>query len=316
MNSLQGHFSRAVANLGDELKTLRLFVEATLDFPDEEDVDRGVEFGLTERLVGIVSELESLRGQTRQAVTLNQGVTVAILGAPNAGKSSLLNALCGEDRAIVTEIAGTTRDLLPVDLIIGGLPVRLVDTAGLRQTADRVEGEGVRRAFEAARRADLVLWVVDAAVLETRPNDWLETERQEIQKLDQSFWSDVEPRLVSVLSKRDRHPGPAVAGWVDTSARTGLGIEPLTALLRERAGLEAGFGAESAGFTARARHLEALDDCAAALADAAGAVDAGDGGVLLAEDLRAAHDALGRILGRVTPDDLLGEIFSEFCIGK
>ncbi len=322
MTSLQGRFSALVTELADQLMTARLFVEATLDFPDEEDVDRGEEFGLTERLVGVQQALGTLMQDTRCAVTLNQGVTIAILGAPNAGKSSLLNALSGEDRAIVTEIAGTTRDVLPVDLVIGGLPVRLIDTAGIRQTDDPVEAEGVRRALEQAKRADIVLLVDDAVTVDAaRPNDRYNLFQSVVEDLDRSFWSEVESRVIRVASKADLasttvETEQLVGQPISTSVVTGAGIDELVEALLRKVGLEDGFAREGSAFTARARHLEALAECAAALTRAQDTLDAQDGGVLLAEELRAAHDALGRILGRVTPDDLLGVIFSQFCIGK
>jgi len=324
LRSLQGVFSDQVHQLADELRTLRLFVEATLDFPDEEDVDRGAEFGLTERLDGIVSQLAQLLQNTRSAALMTEGITVALLGAPNAGKSSLLNALSGEDRAIVTEIPGTTRDLLPVDLDLDGLPIRLVDTAGLRDTPDKIEQQGVSRALNQAHQADLLLLVIDAAEIVDRANfDLTERSLRTLSGLDQDLALNPE-RLIVVFSKQDTLTEPGLltsvkrrSGFatVATSAHTGDGLLELKEAIKLTVGV--GVSADSNSYTARQRHVEALQDANAILQRAHQLAQiAQDGGVLLAEELRLAHDALGRIVGHTSPDDLLGDIFQNFCIGK
>lgn len=338
LRSLQGAFSSQVFQLGDELRHLRLFVEATLDFPDEEEVDRGAEFGLTERLDGIAERLSSLLQNTRSAATFTEGVTVALVGAPNAGKSSLLNALSGEDRAIVTDIPGTTRDLLPVDLDLDGLPVRLVDTAGIRLTEDIVEQQGVERAKAQAEQADVVLVLVDASsrdwqqeLSQSTQGDALElTERLIGSVLQDSAHISVEPeRSVLVLTKADLVLSLSATLGIDpddpsrerqnqllvTSATSQQGLQALKDRVKQQVGVA--LGAESNTFTARQRHVEALQATSASLerAQELAAVSV-DGGVLLAEELRLAHDTLGQIVGVTTPDDLLGDIFQNFCIGK
>jgi len=294
--SLEGRFSREVRALADALLRLRVEAEALLDFPDEDvEADNAA---YRARLEAWTERLAALRRNAAEGERLSEGFVCVLAGPPNAGKSSLLNALAGAERAIVTEQPGTTRDLVEVDILLEGLPLRLVDTAGLRETDNPIEAEGVRRARERAKRADLVLAIRDdtAPVAEPEPLDW-------------------EDRLV-VLNKIDRSgrsPGvcelegqPTVA----VSATTGAGLEALGERLRQAAlGASA---SEGARFSARRRHLVALERAAEALKRARSA----EVGELAAEELRTAQEALGEITGQVTNEDLLGAIFSTFCLGK
>ena len=270
-----------------------MLLEADIDFPDEEvDVLAGSE--VLGAISALLNGVEQILSQARQGVRLARGASVAIIGAPNAGKSSLLNALSGEEAAIVTSIPGTTRDVLKVDLVLRGLPVRLIDTAGLRDATDAVEEEGIRRALAQAREADLVVHLKDLSA----PNI----------DVPQSWLDEIEAPL-EVWNKSDLvEAAPAEA----ISAKSGAGlsdfIDRLTAAL--------GYQADASAFTARQRHVRALEEAKAALISAQALAERRSQSELIAEDVRLAHLRLGEIVGEVTSDALLGEIFSSFCIGK
>jgi tRNA modification GTPase len=297
--SLEGEFSRRVDQVVEGLTGLRVWIEAALDFPDEE-IDFLAAPELQDKLHRVAAELDALRTAAERGRRLVDGLHVVIAGAPNAGKSSLLNALAGEERAIVTDVAGTTRDLLRERIRIDGIELTLVDTAGLRDAPDVVEREGIRRAHEELGKADLVLAVVDATGATPAlplpagvPVLWLHSK------------ADL---LAQVPAPQSRADGRHL--WL--SVRSGSGLDALRAALREAAGL--GEGAEGS-FSARARHVDALARGAEALARAAAQLHHG-AGELAAEELRQAQDALGEITGRVDADALLGRIFGDFCIGK
>jgi len=306
MRSLSGAFSAKVTGLEKMIVRLRVYVEASIDFPEEE-----VEFlasgQLAERLDVLLASVRGLLKKGRQGVLMSQGVDIALVGAPNVGKSSLLNRLTGEDTAIVTDLPGTTRDLLKVDLVLDGLPIRLVDTAGLRATEDPAEAEGVRRARRQAAQADLVLAVSDS------------TERSTATPEHTAATPHCEgPRALLVDNKIDLSglpPGVDTAGHADRvriSCLTGAGIADLKKAIKARIG----FSGEQTAFSARRRHLVALQQTAQGLAAAREQLEMGAPGELIAEELRQAHLSLGQITGETAPDDLLGEIFSTFCIGK
>ncbi len=304
MRSLQGEFSREVEQLAAAVMELRIYVEAAIDFPDE-DVEFLGSPEVAARLADIGERFTRIARAADQGRLLRDGLHVVIAGKPNAGKSSLLNALAGHEAAIVTPIPGTTRDLLRERIDLDGLPLHVVDTAGLREAQDVVEGEGVRRAREELARADLVLYVVDGTVA-------LEPEAlgAELACLPVGV-----PALV-VWNKADLNRGLSPQGTVPSvviSARTGLGLDALRARLKERAGYEQG-GAGS--FSARARHVEALGRARGHFDRAQDLLLARRAFELVAEELRLGQDALGDITGRVTNDDLLGAIFGSFCIGK
>jgi len=310
--SLQGVFSRQVNGLQEELTALRVFVEAAIDFPDEE-IDFLAESDVNERLSGVCERLTQLLGQARQGRLLRDGIVLAIVGAPNAGKSSLLNALSGEETAIVTEIPGTTRDVLRELIDLDGIPVHLADTAGIRETDDIIEAEGVRRARQALESADLVLLVEDVTspAFGTTAGD---------------FELPAGSRCLRVGNKTDLLPASRLEElqnresgidrvWL--SARTGHNLDRLKQRIKEFVGATSGLDGRAGGsFSARQRHIDALRRAHAHL-DAGARVMAGSqAGELLAEELRLAQQALGELTGEMLPDDLLGEIFASFCIGK
>ncbi|MGA6097789.1 tRNA uridine-5-carboxymethylaminomethyl(34) synthesis GTPase MnmE [Stutzerimonas marianensis] len=310
VRSLQGEFSRRVHQLTEKLIQLRIYVEAAIDFPEEE-IDFLADGHVLALLEGVRDELSAVLREAGQGALLREGMNVVIAGRPNAGKSSLLNALAGREAAIVTDIAGTTRDVLREHIHIDGMPLHVVDTAGLRDTTDQVERIGVERAIRAIEEADRILLVVDASA--TEPTD-------------EQLWPTLlqrqpDPARTTLIRNKADLTGEAATlaasaqGLVtlSLSARSGEGIE----LLREHLKACMGFDqtAES-GFSARRRHLDALRQASDSLAHGYAQLTQAGAGELLAEDLRQAQQALGEITGAFSSDDLLGRIFSSFCIGK
>jgi tRNA modification GTPase len=314
MRSLQGEFSQQVRATRDALTALRVYVEAAIDFPEEE-IDFLASTELRERTEYVRQRLHDVLAAARRGALLTRGMTVVIAGRPNAGKSTLLNALVGFDAAIVTPLPGTTRDLLRQKVDIGGVPTEFVDTAGLRDASDAIEAEGVRRAREVLRHADHVLYVVDAAV---------DPDARSYEDERASLPTDVATTLVmnkSDLAARSAAipavpprgvPPRGVPPRIAISAVTGEGLDALRRHLAAAAG-----HTESAGgsFSARARHVEALERAASQL-EAALQQLAAKQGELAAFELRAAQASLGELIGDVSSDELLGHIFSSFCIGK
>ncbi|WP_348675382.1 tRNA uridine-5-carboxymethylaminomethyl(34) synthesis GTPase MnmE [uncultured Abyssibacter sp.] len=301
--SLTGAFSRRIEDLCRELLELRTWVEASIDFADE-DIDFLADGEVAARLDRLTGHLFDLQRRTRHGRALSEGLRVAILGAPNVGKSSLLNQLAGQDAAIVTDVAGTTRDVLRERIVLGDLPILLLDTAGIRETDDPVERIGVGRAWAAVDDADLVLMLrVDG---EPDPA-----------KTDPVFAVLAgDPRVIPVHNKCDRSGAAAGAredGSVAISALNGAGIEDLIAVIRERSGLQANLAGE---FSARRRHLDAIERASAVLQRAGEQLHVHGAPELLAEDLSEANRILGEINGPVDTETLLGEIFSSFCVGK
>ncbi len=288
--------------MSEKLTDLRTYVEAAIDFPEEE-IDFLSDGELLERLDDCDGSFAALLEQASLGRLLRDGYQVVIVGKPNAGKSSLMNRLSGEDTAIVTEIAGTTRDVLRERINVNGLAVELIDTAGLRENPDRVEAEGIRRARAAMANADAVLWIQDA-------NDVGD------QALDEPLPPGVPVTIVrNKIDISGDEPGvtegdpPRVA----LSAKTGAGVDALHERIQALAGFrDMGEGA----FTARRRHVNALRSAARHFAAGRAALESGRAGELLAEELRIAQQELGSITGEVTSDELLGRIFSAFCIGK
>jgi tRNA modification GTPase len=316
VRSLSGAFSERVHELVEAVTRLRVYVEAAIDFPDEEDVDFLAAGDVAAHLDAIADRLAAVRESARQGSLLREGLKLVIAGRPNAGKSSLLNALAGEERAIVTAIEGTTRDVLREDILVHGLPLHIVDTAGLRESDDPVEQEGVRRAMVEIASADRVILVVDDSAADGAGR--------------------AAPRLVDLLPAGVEPPPPGtpvtrVHNKIDLSgasaaiestedgtdiwlsAQSGAGLALLREHLRDSVGLAS---AGESTFSARRRHLDALDRAGTHLDDARAQLAGSGAGELVAEDLRYVQACLGEITGRVSSDDLLGEIFSSFCIGK
>ena len=307
--SLQGEFSRLIDALVDDITKLRVYVEAAIDFPDE-DVDFLSGSDVQGRLQALHGRVSAVQNQARQGALLREGIRIVIAGEPNAGKSTLLNALAGMEVAIVTDIPGTTRDLLRQEITLGGVPIHIVDTAGLRPSVDPVELEGIQRARTAIAEADRVLMVVDwhaYASLSANPV-WreLRSEAATAEKLSVVFNKADLAKLPPAMQTEDGIP------FIRISAKTGAGLDLLRQHILDCAGFDA---LEEGGFLARRRHLDALQRAAVALAVAESQLQH-RAGELVAEELRRAQEALGEITGVVTADALLGEIFSSFCIGK
>lgn len=298
VRSLSGAFSARIAELVEGLTRLRMLVEATLDFPEEEiDFLRDADaFG---RLDAIDASLHAVRAQARQGALLREGLTVVLIGQPNVGKSSLLNQLAGFEAAIVTEVAGTTRDTVREAIQMQGVPLHIVDTAGLRDTEDPVEKIGIARTWAAVEKADVALLLVDAAHGVGEHEAAILARLPQVARLTLHNKIDVTAEAPHVL-------GDEI--WL--SAKTGAGVELLRDKLLETAGWQA---AGEGAFMARARHLDALARAAGHLAAARESAAQLE---LFAEELRLAQAALSEITGEFTADDLLGEIFSKFCIGK
>ncbi|MCB1956787.1 MAG: tRNA uridine-5-carboxymethylaminomethyl(34) synthesis GTPase MnmE [Rhodocyclaceae bacterium] len=304
VRSLSGAFSREVGELRDRMIDLRMLVEATLDFPEEE-VDFLEAAHAFDRIAALRDQVAEVLDRARQGSLLRSGMSVVLVGQPNVGKSSLLNQLAGEDRAIVTEVAGTTRDALRELIHLEGIPLHIIDTAGLRETEDVVERIGIERAWHEVSRADVILRLVDARHAELAPEDLV---------IDERLPAGI-PRIL-VRNKIDLSGGVPVRAdqegrvRIDLSAKSGIGV----ALLRAELLRIAGWHSHSEDvFLARKRHLDALVSAHAHLGQA---VEMSHALELMAEELRLSHDALGEITGEFSADDLLGEIFSRFCIGK
>ncbi|MEZ9820278.1 tRNA uridine-5-carboxymethylaminomethyl(34) synthesis GTPase MnmE [Shewanella sp. 10N.286.45.A1] len=310
LNSLQGEFSTQVHELVEQVTNLRLYVEAAIDFPDEE-VDFLSDGKISGSLNRIITKLDTVQASAKQGAIIREGMKVVIAGRPNAGKSSLLNALAGKESAIVTEIAGTTRDVLREHIHLDGMPLHIIDTAGLRDTADTVEKIGIERAWDEIKTADQVLFMVDGTT--TNAVD------------PHEIWPDFIDRLpknlgVTVVRNKADLTGETLEITEEVghqvhriSAKTGLGVATLQQHLKSLMGYQSNL---EGGFIARRRHLEALDLASSHLDLGREQLEVYQAGELLAEELRMAQLALSEITGKFTSDDLLGKIFSSFCIGK
>jgi tRNA modification GTPase len=305
VRSMQGEFSVWIQALQSQITQLRTLVEAAIDFPDEElDFVPGSVLG--DRVAKIFSSFDAIAVAARQGALLREGFSIVIAGKPNAGKSSLLNRLVGDEIAIVTDQPGTTRDVLRQQVNLDGLPLNLIDTAGLRPTVDVAEAEGVRRAFAEAGRADRVLYILDAAANLTALSAELEELPQGVPVTLVFNKIDLTGAAASVDETRE-------PPQVFLSAKTGEGLDLLRAHLKARAGYRSG---DAGALSARRRHLDALERARACVVQAADTLSKTRAFELFAEELRRAQLALGEITGEFSSDDLLGEIFGSFCIGK
>lgn len=304
LRSLQGDFSRLITELQDSLIELRMYVEASIDFPEEE-IDFLQDTALHQKTRDIIEKLQSIQRSANQGSLLREGMTIVLAGLPNAGKSSLLNALAGSDSAIVTDIPGTTRDVLREQIQIDGLPLHIVDTAGIRDSQDGIEMEGVRRAKQAVQTADRILWILDdqetvqkELILRELPTDIpVSFIHNKIDITNKNTYQEIDG---------DGHHHLYIA------AKENLGIGLLREHLKESVKFE---GVQEGSIMARRRHVHALENTMVHLERSHSCLQSGQG-ELMAEELRLAQQGLGQITGEYTSDDLLGDIFSSFCIGK
>lgn len=310
MHSLQGQFSNKINELVEQVIHLRMYVEAAIDFPEEE-IDFLSDGKVAADLQAIIERLNDVLEEANQGAIIREGMKVVIAGRPNAGKSSLLNALAGKEAAIVTDIAGTTRDVLREHIHIDGMPLHIIDTAGLRDNADVVEQIGIERAWNEIEQADIILFMVDATTTE-------ETEPEQI-------WPEFVHKLpkdvnLTVIRNKADLSGDKIGQYeenhhpvISLTAKSGEGVDLLRDHLKQAMGYK---GTTEGGFMARRRHINALNEALESLVVGQEQLAMHAAGELLAEDLRQAQQALNEITGEFTSDDLLGKIFSSFCIGK
>ncbi|RMJ02902.1 tRNA modification GTPase MnmE [Marinobacter litoralis] len=312
VRSMQGVFSRQIDDLVDAVTHLRIYVEAAIDFPEEE-IDFLADGKVATDLDSLLQRVEKILSEAQQGTILRDGMKVVIAGRPNAGKSSLLNALAGREAAIVTAIEGTTRDVLREHIHIDGMPLHIIDTAGLRDSPDEVEQIGIARAWEEIRQADRILLMVDGTTTDkTEPHEiWPDF----IDQLPKNAPVTVIRNKVDLSGEQVGicdEPGQA-APVVRLAAKEAEGLD----ILRDHLKACIGFASTTeGGFLARRRHLDALERARDSLIQGQSQLQGYGAGELLAEDLKAAQDSLGEITGHLTPDELLGKIFSSFCIGK
>lgn len=312
LRSLQGEFSRKIYSLNEEIIALRIYVEAAIDFPEEE-IDFLNDGKVLNSLKKIQTTLSDIFKQARQGSLIREGMSVVIAGRPNAGKSSLLNALSGKDSAIVTSIEGTTRDVLREQIQVDGMPLHIIDTAGLRESPDEVEQEGIRRAWQEIEQADRILLVIDSSdkLAKNATELWplgsgsLVNKKNTTLVLNKCDLSNLNPGMQNELI--DQHPVIAL------SAKQGLAIDDLRQHLKTCMGYQSSV---EGGFSARRRHLRALEQAENYLKCGLDQLQQAGAGELLAEDLRLCQQSLGEITGDFSADDLLGKIFSSFCVGK
>lgn len=314
LHSLQGDFSKLVNELVTNIIHLRMYVEAAIDFPEEE-IDFLADEKVVNDLKSIIKDLEFLKEQAKQGSIIREGMRVVIAGRPNAGKSSLLNALSGKESAIVTDIEGTTRDVLSEQINIDGMPLHIIDTAGLRESPDKVEQIGIERAWKEIKQADRVLLMVDSSCTKT------ENITTDLKNFWPEFFEQLPENMGVTIVRNKADISQAQTGIeeidhktvITLSAKTGHGVPELTEHLKTIMGYQ---GSIEGGFMARRRHLVALDNTYEHLITGLDQLESYVAGEILAEELRLCQQELNEITGEFTSDDLLGQIFSSFCIGK
>jgi tRNA modification GTPase len=304
VRSLQGEFSATIHALVEQLIQLRIYVEAALDFPEEE-IDFLADKAIAEKLYAITQQVAAVLESAKQGCMLKEGMTVVIAGRPNAGKSSLLNQLAESESAIVTDIPGTTRDVLREHIQIDGLPLHVIDTAGLRESDDVIEQEGVKRAWREIEKCDRLLYVIDSQSGEDLP-------REIRQKLPDNTGLSIVLNKIDLSGEKNRIVEKDNCTEIYLSAKNGMGIDLLRQHLKQCMGYERHTEGQ---FIARRRHITAITNASSHLNEASRCLQHNDG-ELLAEELKLAQQELATITGEFTSDDLLGRIFADFCIGK
>lgn len=311
INSLKGEFSNKINTFSDKLTELRIYVEAAIDFPEEE-IDFLQDGKIQAKINDIKQQLDHIFKQAKQGILISEGMKVVIAGKPNAGKSSLLNQLSGKDTAIVTDIAGTTRDVVKEHVHIDGMPLHIIDTAGLRDSNDIVEQIGIQRAWDEINQADRILLLVDSQnSIDPTTDLALFLQENDDKSIDKSLISVI----YNKIDQNKKTPKIAFINEIPSiylSAKTGEGIHLLKDHLKDKMGYKA---TNEGGFTARRRHIDALSKAQVAINRGEQQLHHGSG-ELLAEELRLAQQHLGEITGKISADELLGKIFSSFCIGK
>lgn len=310
LKSLQGEFSKKVNELVDSVIYLRTYVEASIDFPDEE-IDFLADGKIEANLRGIINQLEDVRAEAKQGSILREGMKVVIAGRPNAGKSSLLNALAGREAAIVTDIAGTTRDVLREHIHIDGMPLHIIDTAGLRDATDEVERIGISRAWTEIEQADRIILMLDSSDPESA--DLSKVQSEFLAKLPSTLPVTIVRNKIDLNGEQASESEQGGYQIISLSAQTHDGVKLLRDHLKQAMGFQTGI---EGGFLARRRHLDALEKAAEHLQIGLVQLTEFHAGELLAEELRLVQSYLSEITGQFTSDDLLGSIFSSFCIGK
>ena len=306
INSLSGNFSIIINDLLNNLIELRMYVEACLDFPEEE-IDFISQGNVSDKINKLHITMQDIIESAQQGKLLREGIDIVLVGQPNVGKSSLLNQLLGEERAIVTEIAGTTRDSISIEILLRGIPVHIVDTAGLRETDDLVETMGIEKTWQSLQKAHIALFIVEAG---TGITQYEKTILERLPRDIRKIWIF---NKIDLLKSRSKSTKTLEGTHVYLSAKTGDGVELLIDQIFDNTGIPSNTDDNQNIFMARNRHLEALGKVKTALTNAALNIDAAE---IVAEELTQAQQALSSITGEFTSDDLLGEIFGQFCIGK